>query len=248
MENTSTNAAGRSRSLVTFVSTGPGNADFLTQESIGHLREAERIYCFGTGQNDGTASSRTLETLRSLDATMVSRAVVVTLPMATQRTEAHAAYDRLANQLCDDVKRGQRVAVCVEGSSNIYASVRYVMERLTSLGIPYAETAGIPSFIAAATAARLSLCELQERLMVIPGTITADEIETLIGQHTNLVVMKLSHCTAAIQTCIHRHPDFQYHYFENIGTPQQFYTTDRQHLTSLVAFPYFSLMVIKPGR
>lgn len=233
--------------VVTFVSTGPGDSAFLTQESIKALQTARIIYCFGT-QKGSTCTSRTLDTLRTLDATMAERAVVIALPMSAERQAAHATYDDLTQRLCADHEAKCSVAVCVEGSASVYASVRYVMERLTSLGIPYAETAGIPSFIAAAKAARLSLCELQERLTVIPGTITADEIETLIGQHTNLVVMKLSHCTAAIQTCIHRHPDFQYHYFENVGTPQQFYTTDRQHLTSLVAFPYFSLMVIKPGR
>ena len=231
--------------VITFVATGPGSAEYLTQESIKALTAAKKIYCFGT-QIGERYTSRTLDTLRQLDSNMAEKAVVLTLPMSAQRQAAHEAYERLTQQLCANHAEGLHVAICVEGSANIYASVRYVMQRLTDLDIPYTETAGIPSFIAAAAMAHLSLCEQQERLMVIPGTITSDEIEAFISHNTNLVVMKLSQCTPAIHECISRHPDYQYHYFENVGTREQFYTTDIHHLRSLTQFPYFSLLIIKP--
>ena len=232
--------------VVTFVATGPGSAELLTQESIEALTAAQKIYCFGT-QIGERCTSRTLDTLRQLDSTMAEKAIVLTLPMSAQRQAAQEAYERLTQQLCADHAKGLHVAVCVEGSANIYASVCYVMQRLTDLGISYTATAGIPSFIAAAAMAHLSLCEQQERLMVIPGNITADEIEAFLNHNTNLVVMKLSQCSDAIHECLSRHPDYQYHYFENIGTPEQFYTTDTNHLSSLPKFPYFSLLIIKPN-
>ena len=232
--------------VVTFVSTGPGDAEFLTQASSEALQTARKIYCFGR-QKGSTCTSRTLDTLRGLDATMAERAVVIALPMSAERQAAQEAYDQLTQHLCADHAGQCPVAVCVEGSANIYASVRYVMQHLDDLGIPYAETAGIPSFVAAATIAHLSLCEQQERLMVIPGTITADEIETFLNSNTNLVVMKLSHCSDDIHKCLHRHPDYQYHYFENVGTPEQFYSNDINRIAAVKQYPYFSLLVIKPS-
>ena len=232
--------------VVTFVSTGPGDAKFLTQESIEALQTARKIYCFGT-QKGSTCTSRTLDTLRTLDATMAERAVVIALPMSAERQAAHATYDELTRRLCADHEAQCPVAVCVEGSASIYASVRYVMKQLDDHTIPYNETAGIPSFIAAATMGHLSLCEQQERLMVIPGTISADEIETLISNETHLVVMKLSHCADAIHECLRRHPDYQYHYFENVGTPEQIYSNDPHQLATMEKYPYFSLLIIKPN-
>lgn len=232
--------------MVTFVSTGPGGAEFLTQESIEALQRARKIYCFGT-QKGSTCTSRTLETVRSLDATMAERAEVIALPMSAERQAAHATYDDLTQRLRADHEAQCPVAVCVEGSASVYASVRYVMKQLDDHSIPYNETAGIPSFVAAATMAHLSLCEQQERLMVIPGTITADEIETFLSNQTHLVVMKLSHCADAIHECLRRHPDYQYHYFENVGTPEQIYSNDPNQLAAMEKYPYFSLIIIKPN-
>ena len=34
--------------------------------------------------------------------------------------------------------------------------------------------------------------------------------------------MKLSRCTDEIHRCIRLHPEYRYHYFENVGTPENF--------------------------
>ena len=56
--------------------------------------------------------------------------------------------------------------------------------------------------------------------------------------------MKLNGCQAAVRTCMEAHPEFEYHYFEQVGTANERYITDKEQLMRLT-FPYFSLMIIR---
>ena len=59
-----------------------------------------------------------------------------------------------------------------------------------------------------------------------------------------IVIMKLSQCVEAVHTCIRLHPETNFHYFENVGTGEEFYTSDRKQIQRKI-FPYFSLMIIQ---
>ena len=104
--------------------------------------------------------------------------------------------------------------------------------------------AGIPAFIAAGACAGLHIASQEERLTVIPGIITAEEIEKYMEEKTTIVIMKLSQCTEEIHRCIHLHPEYNYHYFENTGTEKEKYLHDTE-LISALSFPYFSLLIIR---
>ena len=104
--------------------------------------------------------------------------------------------------------------------------------------------AGIPALIAAGACAGLHIASPEERLTVIPGIITAEEIEKYMEEKTTIVIMKLSQCTEEVHRCIHLHPEYNYHYFENIGMEKEKYLHDTE-LISALSFPYFSLLIIR---
>ena len=122
------------------------------------------------------------------------------------------------------------MAVAVEGDAGIYASVHYVLDLLEENGIPVEQLPGIPSFIAAEAAAKLHLISQKERLVIIPGNITSDELDMYLSHHHVPVIMKLS-------------PQYSYHYFENISTAEEYHSSHQAELKRRV-FPYFSLMII----
>jgi len=62
--------------------------------------------------------------------------------------------------------------------------------------------------------------------------------------HCDSFIMKLSQCTDEVHRCIRLHPEYDYRYFENVGTPQEKYISDGQQLETL-RFPYFSLLIIR---
>ena len=84
----------------------------------------------------------------------------------------------------------------------------------------------------------------EEQIIVIPGMLTAEELSKKIKTGNVIVIMKLSQCVEAVHTCIRLHPETNFHYFENVGTGEEFYTSDRKQIQRKI-FPYFSLMIIQ---
>ena len=128
--------------------------------------------------------------------------------------------------------------------AGFYSSVHYVFERLRADGRAAEHVAGIPAFIAAGALAGLHTASQEQRLTVLPGTATAQELERLVDDGGTVVIMKLSQCADEVHRCMALHPEYTYHYFENVGTATEFYTCDAA-VVAARRFPYFSLMIVQ---
>ncbi len=221
--------------MIKFISLGPGAAEMVTLGTLWFLREAQKVYCFAVGE-----SSRAAEIIAQLDIDQ-NKVITVKIPMSSDRSKANAVYDNLALTLKKEHEIGINIAVATEGDSGIFATTHYVMDRLVEMGIECGQTPGVPSFIAAASIAGLHLVKLQERLLVIPGKISAEEIIRLTSEGYNLVIMKLSLAHEAVSEAFQKAHNLIFYYFENIGTVSQKYEILKNVPES---FPYFSLMII----
>ncbi len=201
------------------------------------IEAADTIFCFGS---HGT--SHCADTLYEL--TDKSKVTVIDTPMLKNRDKVMEVYSNLAQQVQILYNQGKSIAIATEGDTGIFATSHYVMDMLTSQGIHCHQHAGIPSFIGAGAIANLHLVKLNERLLIIPGDTTADELAHLVENGTNLVIMKLSMATEAVHKCMDMHPEYHYHYFRNIGMSDQEYNNDIEILRGMT-FPYFSLMIIQ---
>ena len=230
-------------SPIQFVSLGPGEAELITLKGLKALQNADCIFCPETPVRDGHSLSRAADIMLRLDipAGHIRR---FSLPMSKQRTDALNAYDQVYAAALSLHHAGKKVAIVAEGDAGFYSSVHYIYEKLQAAGIPVEQIAGIPAFIAAGARGGLHIASREERLTVIPGITTAEEIERLIQSQNTVVIMKLSQCTDEVHRCIRLHPEYDYRYFENVGTPQEKYISDGQQLETL-RFPYFSLLIIR---
>jgi precorrin-2/cobalt-factor-2 C20-methyltransferase len=223
--------------MIRFISLGPGAAEMVTLGTLRSLEEAQKVYCFAVGE-----SSRAAEIIAQLDIDQ-SKVTTVKVPMLHDREKANAVYNELASTIRKEHEAGINIAVATEGDSGIFATTHYVMDRLMEMGVECEQTPGVPSFIAAASIAGLHLVKLQERLLVIPGKISAEEILRLTSEGYNLVIMKLSLAHEAVSEAFQKTHNLIFHYFENIGTPSQKY----EILTNIPeSFPYFSLLIVQP--
>jgi hypothetical protein len=228
---------------VIFVSLGPGEPDLITLKGLKALQNADCIFCPETRTTSGQIFSRAADILHALDIpdTTLSR---FELPMSKNREQAFSAYDKVYNEAFLLHQNNKKVCIVAEGDAGFYSSVHYIFEKLQADNIPVQHIAGIPAFIAAGACAGLHIASQEERLTVIPGIITAEEIEKYMEEKTTIVIMKLSQCTEEIHRCIHLHPEYNYHYFENIGTEKEKFLHDIE-LISALSFPYFSLLIIR---
>lgn len=228
---------------VTFLSLGPGDPELLTLKAVRLLREADVVMIPATQGRDGQVSSRA----QTIIAEWVAEEQMHLYPlsMSKNREAALQTYDTMVNDAAALFREGRRVVIAVEGDVSIYASIHYVLCQLKADGIPVEQVPGIPSFIAAAAMADLSLISQQQRLVVLPGDADATTLQQLLDTHHVVVVMKLSQCAEAVKDFLRQHPAAECHYFENVGNPGAYHTAQHDEILSR-PFPYFSLCIFRP--
>jgi len=227
---------------ITFVSLGPGDPELITLKALKALQSADLIFCAATADASNGVRSRSAALLSAYNLEAEVR--TFNLPMSKQRDAALAVYQQLFRDALTAQNEGLKVAIAVEGDAGIYASMHYVLELLETEGAPVLQLCGIPSFIAAGGAGHLHLIQQDERLLVVPGQVTADELSQLLETRHTVVLMKLSQCESVVKAFMQAHPDHHYHYFENVSTPQERHIDQVAEILPL-PFPYFSLMIIK---
>ncbi len=228
---------------IRFVSLGPGDPELITLKGLKALQEADVIFCPATRTREKQQLSRAADIVRAL-AIEEKKIRLITLPMQKERKEAHAAYEQFVLSVKTAYSEGKQVAIGAEGDAGFYASIQYIYDKLKAERMPVQRIAGIPAFIAAGATGGLHIAKKEERLVIIPGTATADELEHYLEANYSIVVMKLSACAEAVRQCIQQHPEAAFHYFENVGTEKEYYTSDKEIIRQ-IAFPYFSLIIIQ---
>lgn len=228
---------------ITFVSLGPGEPELITVKGLKTLQQADQIFCPATLTPSGKQVSRAANILRALDIEEHKIRPFV-LPMSKDRQKAIEAYDQLLIDAIHSLHEGKKVVIVAEGDAGFYTSIQYIYHQLEKEHIEVKRVPGIPAFIAAGATGGLHIVKQEERLMVIPGTATADELDQFIRQGYNLVIMKLSACIEAVHECIRQHPETHFHYFENVGTEKEKYISDPE-IIAQTNFPYFSLLLIQ---
>jgi len=226
---------------ITFLSLGPGDPELLTLKAVRMLREADIVMLPVTESVDGTVKSRAADIIAEWCTAEKIR--YYTLPMQQNRDAVMHVYEHMCSSAAEWYHDGLRVIVAVEGDVSIYASIHYVLERLQSLSIPVEQCPGIPSFIAAAASAGLSLISQGQRLIVLPGDIEIEALRQLLTSQHVVVVMKLSRCQQKLKDYLLQYPDTVCHYFENVGTPAYFYSSNHEMIQDR-KMPYFSLCIL----
>jgi len=228
---------------IIFVSLGPGDPELITLKGLKALQQADIIFCPATTTSTGKQTSRSANILQELNIE-ASHIHPFLLPMNKDRSQAHQAYDSVYITAVDSQRQGKRVVIVAEGDAGFYSSVHYIYDKLVATNISVEQIAGIPAFIASGAMAGMHIVSQEEKLMVIPGNITTIELDNYLREGFVIVIMKLSQCKEAVHQCITLHPDYAYHYFENVGTEKEYYTQNREELIEK-GYPYFSLMIIR---
>ena len=206
-----------------FVSLGPGDPELITLKGLKTLQKADIIYCPATQGKHGIIS-RATDILKAIevDESLIHPFI---LPMSKERTDALNAYNKLFLDAQAEYLKGKQIVIVAEGDAGFYSSIQYVYDKFEETGIPVKQ---------------------EEQINVIPGTASFDELSAKIENGMIIVIMKLPGCQEAIHTCIRQYADKAvFHYFENVGTRKEYYTTDIATIHSK-DFPYFSLLIIQP--
>lgn len=227
---------------IMFVSLGPGDPELITLKSLKILRQADIILCPSTRTAAGDITSRASDMLSELDIDE-KKIELFDVPMNKDRTKALESYKQVSDKIAGYFTEGLKIAVTAEGDAGFYSSIHYINDNLNRTGIPTMKSAGVPAFIACGALANIHIVKQEEKLAVIPGTITRAYLLELINTGKTVVIMKPSRCEDAIKEALS--PTLAFHYFENVGIPEkEFYIQNIKEIKER-KFPYFSLLIVQ---
>ncbi len=227
--------------LVTFVSLGPGEANLISLKGYKCLIEVDVIFAPSTIKN-GQEESRAFNILKELEID-TTKIELYHLPMSKDRSKAVLAYQKIVNKIIQLLSLGKSIAVTAEGDSGFYSSSHYISDALLAENINSYKIPGIPAFISCGATANISVVEQSESMIVLADRLTNIELEDKIKNYDTVVIMKVSLCEEVIKEII-KSSTRTFHYFENVGLNNEFFTTDTSKIVSR-PFPYFSLIIIK---
>ncbi len=233
---------------VTFVSLGPGDPELITLKALKCLQKASAIYCPGTTAKTGKIMSRARKIMTNLGID-TAKINVFDVPMSKERTLTKKDYEATAQKIQKHLETAtETIAVCAQGDASFYSSIYYISELLAAQNIEIKRIAGVPAFIAAGTLANIHIVKQEERLRVIPGVVTYEDLEKECQTGNTVVIMKTPQSEAVIKKAIQTLSNTEFHYFENVGvTEKEFYTNDKSEILER-KFPYFSLLIIKSAQ
>lgn len=221
--------------MIGFISLGPGDPELITLKALKHLQNSDIIFCPG---------ERSCNIVRSLEVKTPVK--IWEIPMSKNREKALDSYDQLYEELVSLYNKKLRVVIVGEGDAGFYSSIHYLYDKCVRNGLPVYRIAGIPAFIVAGALSGLHIVKQEEKLHIIPGKTSPEEIESLLVAKNTIVIMKLSMCQEIIKSGMTSIKHCNWYYFENIGEQNQVYLTDISAIRER-DFPYFSLMIIKPA-
>jgi precorrin-2/cobalt-factor-2 C20-methyltransferase len=223
------------------VGVGPGDPELLTLKAVRVLNESPVIAYVSA---DGRPSMARCIAAQHL---IPGRPEInVAVPMQPCPELACAAYDEAAVRIGAELERGCDVAVLCEGDPFVYGSFAQLFDRLGER-YPTEVVPGIASFTAAAAAARTPLVGRTQTLLVLPATLSPDELAARLIRADAAAILKVGRHLARVRDVL-----------AELGLLEraiyvEHASTARQRIVPLPDLaieeaPYFSLLLLPAGR
>lgn len=221
------------------VGLGPGDPELITLKSARLIAAAPVIAYPTLAGGESFARAIAADLIRE-DA----RELRIDIPMTTDRAPAQKAYDASAAEISDVLRAGENVVCLCEGDPFFYGSFMYLFARLSG-DFPTEIVPGVTSVTACAARAGRPLVARNERLTVLPGPLSEDELRLRIEGAESVAIMKVG-----------RHLPKIIRVIETLGYLEQAVYVERASLPdervlplsdAPEAAPYFSMILLTKG-
>ncbi len=225
------------------IGVGPGDPELLTLKAARILAEVDWIFLPATAPGGYGFAGKIVESLH-LDA---AKFRPVKMCMSRERTADLDAYERAADDILAELRRGKSAAWITEGDPLFYSTFLHVWSALRQRD-PRFEVEivpGITSIQAAAAYAGVPIAKLEERIAVVPAAYGLQHLPELLEEFAVVFLLKVHGVFDQLldKLALLSLP-LQTYYVEKVGTPDQRFVSD---LTTLRGrqLPYFSLVILR---
>lgn len=158
------------------VSIGPGDPELMTIKSVKCIEACDVIATPQTHSGEMLALSIAEQIVDMKDKTIVP----LYFEMSRDAEKVHETHVKDADAVEKYLAEGKDVAMLNLGDATVYGTYCYIMDILKDRGYECRIIAGVTSFCAISSTLGISLTELNDPLIIVPGHV-ADEVMDMRG-------------------------------------------------------------------
>lgn len=184
------------RGILYGVGVGPGDPELLTLKAVRILQEADVVAMPDKGSGEQTAR-------KIVQAYIEGKELLsCPTPMVRDKEVLAQSYEANADTLCALLDQGKNVAFITLGDPSVYSTYLYIHERVAERGYEARLIPGVPSFCAVAARLGISLCQGEERLLIVPAS---HSVEDCVDFPANQIYMKAGRRLGGLLETLEQH-------------------------------------------
>lgn len=168
------------------IGTGPGDSSLVTVKAVDTLRTLDILYTPEAKKGGESLALSIVNEYLPEGLEIKSRH----FPMNFNDGEKIVAWNKVADEIVEDVQSGKNVGFVTLGDPMIYSTYVYIMERLIG-SIDVETIPGISSFSNIASNQNFPLVMDREPLIIIPCTMEEERIDYALENYSSIVLMKV---------------------------------------------------------
>lgn len=218
------------------VGVGPGAPELMTLKAINTIRQCNVIAFPGENINDSVAYRIAATGVPEIAD---KKLIPINMPMSGDRDEINRAHDKAVEVIEEILVSGENVAFLVLGDVTIYSTYMYLQRNIASHGFSTKIISGVTSFCAAAAACDISLCQWDEKMIIIPSR---HQLPERFEPDKNYVLMKAGSCLSEIQSIV-KECGREAYLVENCGMSDEKIYVGTEKLPEKAG--YYSVVIVK---
>lgn len=168
------------------IGTGPGDSDLVTVKAVKTLENLDILYTPESKKEGTSLALSIIDQYLPSDIDIKQRY----FPMNFNDGQKIVAWNKVADEIIEDVEAGKNVGFVTLGDPMIYSTYVYIMERLIDK-VDVETIPGISSFSNIASNQNFPLVMDKEPLIIVPCTIDEHKIDHALENYSSIVLMKV---------------------------------------------------------
>ena len=240
------------RATLTIVGVGPGDPELITVKGLRAIQAANVVFVPRSRKNEESFALRIAQ--QWLDHSR-QKVVSVTLAMSRDKNESHTAWQKVADQIAEnlaeieDHQQEVHGVYLLLGDSMLYSTFAYLQAELLlrHSQIKMQFIPGITSFAATAAQAQISLAQADEKIIIVPASeqIDSKQLRSLLTDFETVILMKVGPVLPQIIKLLEELALQERVIFaEKVGMPEEYITQDLAALREK-QHSYLSLLIVQ---
>src|SRR5438093_7944081 len=225
------------------IGVGPGDPGLLTLKALEILRRVQIIYHAGPKPDRGRAWDIVHSYLRPDQEV---RILLMRSMASASASDGKKPYQSAVDRIATDCRAGKDVALVTEGDPTLYSTAANVWQLLQERhpDIPIEVVPGVSSITAAAARVGWPLAQKDEALAALPAGYHAEQLAKDLHDFPTVCLLKVSQVLPQVLSFLENDgQERQAVYLENLGTPEEWMTTDLRE--AIGRNEYFSQVLMR---